>query len=362
MNAKPLFLAVLATVTVAAARADAPRNTEPAGTLPTSFRARRWSPAKLYPNHGGIERLAPEFDALVAPGVEMQRLAEGFNWSEGPTWLPWEKAVVFSDVPENVVYRWSEKDGLTEYLRPSGYTGKGLKFREQGSNGLTTDRADRLFLCQHGDRRISRLTPGGGFEPVAQYYAGRRFNSPNDLVFNRHGDLYFTDPPYGLEGLNQSPLKELMFNGVYLRRKSGEVVLLTSEMTFPNGIALSPDEKTLYVNQSDGSKPVIMAFPVRADGTTGAGRVFYDAGPDAAAGRKGSPDGLKVDVRGNVWSTGPGGVLVINPEGRLLGRLNTGEATGNCCWGDDGRTLYITADMYLLRVRTQVMGYGFARR
>jgi gluconolactonase len=313
-----------------------------------------------HPIHGSVERLDPRFDALIAPGTQMERLAEGFNWSEGPTWLHRQKAVVFSDVPENIIYRWSDRDGLSVYLKPSGYTGHSLQFREQGSNGLTTDPAGRLVICQHGDRCISRHEGGQVFTPLVRHIQHRRFNSPNDLVFSRDGSLFFTDPPYGLNGLNDSPDKELIANGVYLRRPDGSVSLLTGSMTFPNGIALSPDEKTLYVNQSDPNAPVIMAFPIRPDHTLGAGRVFFDCAPWVAKGLKGMPDGLKVDVHGNVFSTGPGGVLVIGPDSHLLGMLKTGEATGNCCWGDDGSTLYITADMYLLRIRTLTRGHGFS--
>jgi gluconolactonase len=320
------------------------------------------APAQVFPAHGAIERLDPALDALLAPDAQMVKLAEGFNWSEGPTWLRREKAVVFSDVPENKVFRWSEKDGLSVYLQPSGYTGDQVKFREQGSNGLTTDEGGHLVLCQHGDRQIARLAKRQGivgtFVPLAETYGPRRFNSPNDLVFASNGNLYFTDPPYGLDGLDQSPLKELMFNGVYLRRPKGEVVLLTRDLSFPNGIALSPDEQTLYVNVSDSTKPVTMAYDVQKNGTIANGRVFFDAQPLVRADRKGMPDGLKVDVAGNVWATGPGGVLIISPAGKHLGTLLTGEATGNCCWGDDGSTLYITADMYLLRVKTSTKGSG----
>jgi gluconolactonase len=305
--------------------------------------------------YGSIERLDPAFDRLVAPGAEMEKLASGFHWSEGPTWLPREQALVFSDVPENVIYKWTDRKGLEVFLRPSGYTGTALKFREQGSNGLTTDPDGRLVVCQHGDRRVSRYLGQGRFEPLADYFNHRRFNSPNDLVFDSHGNLYFTDPPYGLEGMDKSPAKELAFNGVFLRRPDGSVTAVAREMTFPNGIALSPDEKTLYVNQSDAGKPVILAFPVKADGTLGQSRLFFDAAPLVPSG-KGMPDGMKVDKSGNVFSTGPGGVLVIDPTGKLLGRLLTGEPTGNCAWGDDGSTLYITANMNLVRIKTLTRG------
>jgi gluconolactonase len=215
-------------------------------------------------------------------------------------------------------------------------------------------------LCQHGDRRVARLEADGQFRTLAAYYKFLRFNSPNDAVFKSNGDLYFTDPPYGLEGLNQSPKKELMFNGVFRVSPDGQVTLLTDRLSYPNGIAFSPDERTLYVNVSDGERPVIMAYDVEPAGTITNGRVFYDAKPLAQEGRKGSPDGLKVDGQGNLFATGPGGVLVIAPEGKLLGIVNPGEATANCAWGNDGSVLYLTADMYLCRVRTRTLGLGFA--
>lgn len=335
-----------------------PGCTKPCCAVPKSAKHR-----VTFPAFGSVERLAPELDALLAPDAAMEKLADGFDWSEGPVWLRKEKAVVFSDVPMNKVHRWSEKDGLSLYLQPSGYTGHSRTDRELGSNGLATDRAGNLLLCQHGNRQIAKLVRRDGvkgvFEPVVPHFNHRQFNSPNDLVLTRKGDIYFTDPPYGLNGLNSSPLKELLFNGVYLARKSGEVVLLTSEMTFPNGIALSPDEKTLYVNQSDGNAPIIRAFDVQADGTLKNSRVFFDCKPLAQKGLKGGPDGLKVDQQGNLWTSGPGGILIINPAGKHLGSLLTGENTANCAFGDDGRTLYITADMYLLRIRTLAKGIGF---
>lgn len=310
-----------------------------------------------YPTLGKVERLAPELDALLAPDARIEKLAEGFDWAEGPVWLKDRKAVVFSDVPQNVVYWWSEKTGLREYLRPSGYTWKTVRGGEMGSNGLTTDAAGQLVLCQHGDRRVARLN-GTQFETLAEFHSGRRFNSPNDLCFDRHGNLYFTDPPYGLEKGAADPKRELAFCGVYLRRPNGEVELVVRDIAAPNGIALSPDQKTLYVAQSDGRMPVIMAFPVKDDGTLEAGRIFFNTS-HLMTGNKGVPDGLKVDQRGNLWATGPGGVLILSPEGKHLGTINTGEATANCGWGDDGSTLYITADMYLCRIRTLTKGTGF---
>ena len=190
------------------------------------------------------------------------------------------------------------------------------------------------------------------------WYKWRRFNSPNDLVYRSTGDLYFTDPPYGLEKNSADPAKELAFNGVYKLTPGGELTLLTSELTFPNGLAFSPDEKTLYVAVSDPAKPVIMAYPVEKGGLLGHGKIFFDASA-LAPGRKGLPDGLKVDKAGNLWATGPGGVLVIDPTGKHLGTSNTGEPTANCAWGDDGSTLYITANKYLCRVKTLSRGAEF---
>jgi gluconolactonase len=211
-------------------------------------------------------------------------------------------------------------------------------------------------LCQHGDRRVARLEKNGTFTTLADRYQGKRFNSPNDLVFKSNGDLYFTDPPYGLEGNLKDPRKELPFQGVYRVTPEGEVTLLTDEIAFPNGIAFSPDERTLYIAVSDPSRPVVRAYDVRPDGTIANGRVFFDAAPLRAPDRRGLPDGLKVDLRGNLFTTGPGGVLVISPEGKHLGTILTGQATANCAWGDDGTTLYVTADMFFCRIKTLTKG------
>jgi gluconolactonase len=313
---------------------------------------------KVYPTFGQVERLDPELDKLIPAEAKLEKLAGGFEWAEGPVWEPRSQTLLFSDVPRNVVFQWKEAVGTRDYLYPSGYTGTAPRGGEPGSNGLTLDPQGRLVLCEHGDRRVARLEGNGRKTTLAQYYLDRRFNSPNDLVYKSNGDLYFTDPPYGLEGGDKDPKKELVFSGVYLLRRDGEVALLTSELGFPNGIAISPDEKTLYVAVSDSNKPVIMAFPLRENGTTGKGRVFFDAKP-LMAGRKGLPDGLKVDALGNLFATGPGGVLVITPEGKHLGTINPGEATANCAWGGDGSMLYLTADMYLCRIQTNTKGKGF---
>jgi gluconolactonase len=328
-----------------------------------------FSPKRTSGSIGTIERLDPRFDALFAPETTMEKLVEGLNWAEGPVWTKGEY-LLFSDVPQNVIYKFDARTGLTEFLRPSGYTGTEPRGGEPGSNGLTTDALGRLVLCQHGDRAVSRLLgvqpPRDQTEPMhpvferlAEKFQGKRFNSPNDLVFDSQGNLYFTDPPYGLPSKDETdPTKEIPFQGVYRMSNHGQLGLMTKEMSRPNGIALSPDERTLYVANSDVDKAVWMAYPIKGDGTLGAGRVFFDATSMAKdKTMKGLPDGMKVDKKGNLFATGPGGVLVFAPDGTHLGTLHTGEATGNCAWGDDGSTLYICADMYLLKIKTLTKGW-----
>lgn len=307
--------------------------------------------------NGRIERFDPAFDRLIAADAQLEKLAEGFTWSEGPLWFGGE--LLFSDVPENVVHRWKPGMLKTEvFLKPSGLLTPQPGFREPGSNGLARDRQGRLLLCQHGERRVARYE-NGAFTSIADRYEGKRFNSPNDLAVRKNGEVYFTDPSYGLEGINQSPLKELPFNGVYRVGQDGKVTLLTKTLTFPNGIAFSPDEKILYVGVSDSKATRVVAFDVATDGTIRNERTFFDAQPLLKGSDKGLVDGLKTDREGNVWTSGPGGILVLSPAGKLLGRLNTGQATANCNWGDDGGTLYITADMFLVRIKTKTKGAGW---
>ena len=266
--------------------------------------------------------------------------------------------MLFSDIPPNRVMKWIEGEGVSVYLEPSGYTGATPYGREPGSNGLLLDAKGQLVSCEHGDRRVSVMTTNGGKRTLVDHYKGKRLNSPNDAAFKSNGDLYFTDPPYGLPKRYEDPRRELDFCGVYRLSKGGELTLLTKEMTRPNGIAFSPDEKTLYVAQSDPKAAIWKAFPVKEDGTLGEGKVFFDATPMVGK-HKGLPDGLKVDAKGNIWATGPGGVHVFAPDGTPLGRIDTKEATANCGWGGDGSVLYITADMYLCRIQTKVKGDGF---
>ncbi len=313
-----------------------------------------------FPTLGKVVRIDPQLDALIASDAKIEVLASGFVWAEGPVWINDSGYLLFSDVPQNTVFKWSAKEGLTPFLKPSGFTGAGTYGDEPGSNGLTLNRQGHLVLAEHGDRRISVMPlTGVGKRTITDNYQGKRFNSPNDVVQHSSGAYYFTDPPYGLPKKHEDPTREIDWFGVYRAAADGKVTLLTKDMTRPNGLAFSPDEKILYVAQSDPSKAVIMAFPMLSDGTVGPGKVFYDATPMVKQGLPGLPDGLKVDTSGNVWSTGPGGVLIFSPSGKLLGRIDTGEATANCGWGDDGSTLYITADMYLCRIKTKTKGAGW---
>jgi gluconolactonase len=319
-------------------------------------------PAQDNKTIGSIDRKDPRIDQLIPKDARIEVLADGFKWAEGPVWDKKHGALLFTDIPNNRVMRWSPTEGLKEFLKPSGYTGSApFKGEEPGANGLAFDKDGNLILCQHGDRRVSRLGPDGKFVPLAEKYMGKRLNSPNDLVFMKNGDLYFTDPPYGLPGQMKDPAKELDFQGVYRLKPNGELTLLTKEMTRPNGIGLSPDEKTLYVANSDPDKAIWMAFPLGADGTiSGPGKQLHDATADVKANpEKGLPDGLKVDQKGNIFATAVNGVYVLAPDGSLLGRIVTNDKTANCAFGDDGSTLYMATNHRLTRVKTTTKGLGF---
>ncbi|HKR33494.1 MAG TPA: SMP-30/gluconolactonase/LRE family protein [Steroidobacteraceae bacterium] len=307
---------------------------------------------------GRIERLDRAFEQLVDQTAVIEVLAANkFQWAEGPVWDRAHKRVLFSDIPRNTIWEWSQTSGLKEFLEPSGYTGETpFTGREPGSNGLAFNKAGELVMCQHGDRRVAKWVDGK-FVTLADRYAGKRLNSPNDLAIRSNGDVYFTDPPYGLPKHTEDPGRELEFQGVYRLSAKGELALLTKELQRPNGLAFSPDEKTLYVANSDPERAVLMAFPVKPDGSVGTGKVFFDVTAAVSKQRPGLPDGVKVSLDGTVWATGPGGVLVYSSQGKHLGTLATGVATANLAFGDDGSTLYLTADKNLVRVRTKVKGW-----
>lgn len=300
----------------------------------------------------------PRFHKLVPQNAVVEKLGSGYKWSEGPVWNQKEKYLLFSDIPNNSIFKWQYGGGVSLFMKPSGYTGnEPFQGHEPGANGLTYDSLGRLTACEHGDRRISRLEPDGKTKiTLADKYEGKRLNSPNDLVYRSNGDLYFTDPPYGLPKGENDSQRELDFFGVYHLSKNGKLTLLTKELRRPNGLAFSPDEKTLYVANSDPEKAIWMAYDVRPDGSIANGRIFFDATKWVKEGKKGLPDGMKVDVYGNIFATGPGGVIVFAPDGTYLGTIDTGVPTANCAWGDDGSTLYITANTDLLRIKLNTKG------
>jgi gluconolactonase len=319
-------------------------------------RAEQGASPDLLPTLGSIERLDPRFDAIVPKDAVIEVLASGFVWAEGPVWLKQEKAILFSDIPRNRVMRFKDGEGLSIFLEPAGFTGPAAYGSERGSNGLTLDRQGCLISCEHGDRRVSRLTPGGGKRTVADSYRGKRFNSPNDCAVHSSGAIYFTDPPYGLPKGWNDERRELDCCGIYRVTPDGVVTLVCDTMTRPNGICFSPDEKRLYVAQSDPEAPLWKVFNVKPDGTLDEGRTFFDGTKLVKERKKGLPDGLKVDLAGNVFATGPGGVLVFAADGTHLGTLLTGQATANCAFGDDGKTLYMTADSHLCRTKLSTAG------
>jgi gluconolactonase len=308
-----------------------------------------------YKTIGVVERLDPSLDAIIAKDAKAEIIAEGFDWSEGPLWIEKHKMLLFSDVPKNTIYKWTEEKGKEVYLTPSGFSGTETKSKEPGSNGLLLDADGNLVLCQHGNRQMARMDatldkPEPKFITLADKYDGKRFSSPNDAVYNSSGELFFTDPPYGLPMQNdKDPAKEISFNGVYKVKTTGEVVLLTDSITRPNGIAFFPGEKQLLVANSDPAKPNWYIFDVNGDSLSN-GKIFYSAaGNDKSL--KGLPDGFKIDRKGNVIASGPGGVFFFSSSGKLLGKLKLDESTSNIALSTDEKTIYITNDMYVLRFK-----------
>lgn len=303
---------------------------------------------------GSIERIDPALDALVDADASIEILAEGYEWSEGPVWIEKENMLLFSDVPKNTVYKWTESKGAEVYLTPSGFTGTETTSNEPGSNGLVLHN-DTLILCQHGDRRVAKMNsalnnPKPEFISIAATFNDKRFSSPNDAVYNTSGELFFTDPPYGLEKNDADPAKEQPHNGVYKVSTSGHVSLLVDSLTKPNGVIVMPDQKRIIVANSDPQKAIWYSFELTEGDTVINARIFYDATSNLSNDR-GLPDGLKVDRNGNIYATGPGGVWIFDSTGKVLGKIRLTELAANCALTADEKTLYITADMYLLRVK-----------
>jgi len=316
---------------------------KPAGETPTSGRS--------------VEHSQREFHDLVPSPAKVEVLAKGFGWSEGPVWIRDGGYLLFSDVPANVIHRWTAKEGATLFLHPSGGTIK-EGFREPGTNGLKPAGRGTILVADQGNRAIARLDLRTKAKRIlAQKFASKRFNSPNDLAVGPDGSIWFTDPPYGLEGIDASPLKEQPVNGVYRVKPDGQILLVEAGLRFPNGIVFSPDGATLYVSNSDPAQAVILAYDVASNGTLSRRRVFSDMTALVTQGQPGLPDGMTVDERGNLWATGPGGVHIFRPDGHDLGVISTGAAISNCAFGgSDGRTLYMTSGNTLAAIRTKVRG------
>jgi gluconolactonase len=302
---------------------------------------------------GEIVRLDPAMDVIVPASAKIEKLAGGFTFTEGPVWIK-EGYLLFSDIPPNVIRKWTPDGQVSVFREKSGYEGTDASEGAFiGSNGLTLDSEGRLIICEHGNGRVTRLEKDGSLTVLADNYEGKRLNSPNDAVYNSDGALYFTDPPYGFVKQDEDPKKELDFNGVY-RLKDGKLRLLYKDLPRPNGLAFSPDEKYLYVAQSDPASKIWMRFEVTADGGLANGGVFYDVTAETA---EGAPDGMKVDQEGNLYCTGPGGVWIFSPDGKHLGTIKPSEVPANCHWGDaDGKTLYMTAGTGLYRIRLGIPG------
>ena len=353
----PLSLALLAAALAACAPATADPAVDAAQSAAATERA------------GGFEQVGkltmydPRLDDAVALDARIEKLTgDEFTWSEGPAWVKDGGYLLFNDVPRNRMYRWSDADGLSVFLEPSGYAGpEADALREAGANGLASEPAGTVLLADSGSRLVARFDPGTKQKTtLADRFDGKRLNSPNDVVARSDGAVFFTDPPYGLKDMNDSPAKEQPANGVYRIDPDGSVHLLDDGLSFPNGIALSPDERTLYVANSDPERPVWMAYTLDAAGDASDGRVFADASDLIGEGAQGLPDGLAVSQDGLLFATGPGGVLVFAPDGKRLGRIETGSAVANAAFGGaDGRTLYMTSHKFLARVPLKVAGLGF---
>jgi len=302
-----------------------------------------------------IEVLDPEVEKLVEKNSKAEILGEGFMWSEGPCWLKDQQKLIFSDAPQNTIFSWTAKDSIQVYLKPSGYTSDVPRGGEVGSNGLILNQKGNLVLCQHGDRRIAEMLapldkPEPKFKTLADKYDGKRFSSPNDIFADNKGNYYFTDPPYGLEKQEKDSAKETKVEGVYRINADSSVELLIDSLTRPNGIIVSNDGKKLYVANSDPANAIWAVYDIDANGKVSNGKVFMDATAKAAT-EKGLPDGLCMNSKGYIFATGPGGVWIFNPAVKHIGTIKAKVATSNVELDDTESYLYITAHMYLIRIK-----------
>ncbi|MET0893176.1 MAG: SMP-30/gluconolactonase/LRE family protein [Pseudoxanthomonas sp.] len=320
-------------------------------------------PAPLALMKGEVTAIDDSFPRIVAADARMEKVAEGFTWAEGPTWVQEGNYLLFTDVPRNALYRWKQGEGLSVFLKPSGLAGPDPgTLREAGANGLHAEPGGTVLLADSGNRQVARLDPKTKRKTtLAAVFQGKQFNSPNDVVLHGSGAVFFTDPPYGLKGLDESPVKELSFNGVYRIDPNGTVHLVDDSLSFPNGIALSPDQRTLYVSNSDPARALWMAYSLDVQGNVTGRRVFADASDLLGEGVPGLPDGMAVSTDGKIFASAPGGVLVFDAKGKRLGRIGTGDAVSNCAFGDDGQTLYMTSHTLVARIRVNATGLEFKR-
>lgn len=308
----------------------------------------------IKPGSASIEFISKELSKLIDKDAKVEIVAEGFQFTEGPLWIEKEKMLLLSDVPGNTIYKWTEKNGKEIYVKPGGYTDTAKRGGFMGPNGLALSADGKLYVCQHGDRRVAILdasltTPQSKFITAAGEYNGKRLNSPNDLVFSGKGELYITDPAYGFERGARSAEKDLRFQGVYRLDKNGSITLLIDSIESPNGIAIFPGGKRLLVSNSDNRKKLWYTYDIASNGTLTNAKIFYDVRNEKGAGLC---DGLKIDKKGNVFATGPGGIWIFTKEGKLIGKINiNGVSPSNCAFTPDNKTLFITANQYLLRVK-----------
>jgi gluconolactonase len=303
---------------------------------------------------GSIEFISDDLSRLIKKDAKVEIIASGFEFTEGPLWLTKQKMLLFSDVPANTIYKWTEAKGKEVYLKPAGYTGAVARGGFMGPNALYLSKDEQLLICQHGDRRIARMAapisaPRPDFETVVGEYNGKKLNSPNDFFVTASGDMYFTDPAYGLEKGDRDPKKEAAYNGVYRRDKAGRTTLLVDSIEQPNGIGILPDGKTLLVSNSDNRKKKWYAYDIGTNGLLTNARVFYDVSNEKGMG---GCDGFKIDKAGNVFAAGPGGIWIFSKLGKLIGKINVnGVTAANCALTPDDKTIFITATNYLLRVK-----------
>lgn len=308
------------------------------------------------------ERLDAALDAIVPPDAQLELVAdfserEGAHWLESPLWDRQQGCLLFSDVKANAIHRWDPQTGVTPFMQPSGYTGdQPFAGAEPGANGIAFDAEGRLLICEHGDRRIRRVEQDGTKTVLAERYQGRRLNSPNDLVCHGNGDVYFTDPPFGLPRQFDDPGRELPFSGVYRLATNGDLTLLVGDLRAPNGLAFSPDESTLYIADGNPNRSAWLAYPMRDDGTPGEPRALLDVTRTPGFG---GPDGMDIDEHGHVFAAGREAVYVFAADGALLGTIRMGSITTNVGWGEDGSTLFIATERRLVRMRLNTRGRGF---